>query len=396
LLVSGYFFPGALAQEPLEVVIIADSPEPSRGPLIVAPAVLDVPIGIKPKFLFKAIIDRFRRSELGPGEHDLYFYWRPVGDMTSLNPLDVKSSLTITGRKLPINRLQGFNSNCRFYNDGKWSRFIGPLGDCDAKGAWNIRGTTEDKRFLPAGYFLPDDYLVKKSRESDSSRDYWDYEFIKNFGGDFSVRWNIDKSRSDRDVDNYSGGFISLVGFGDDSRLSSPLFVDVVLSIVAVKQLDDSVAGHAKIRTTLGVLTHWSSSLGDKQTAFVEVNLFRSNNFDLCLDKNIGDMKPDGFCDPLGVYDRRNFFNGGEIVYYDINSMHKISGPVFSTLKVGGGGKSFTIPLSMLFQRYSWVKPPLRWDDARVEGIYIGHEIWGRGAISAIFEKMYVYQFLAD
>jgi hypothetical protein len=306
-------------------------------------------------------------------------------------------NLTITGQKIPINRLQGFDSDCRYYNDQEWRRSVGPLGTCDARGAWNIRGTNEDQNFRPGGYFLPDDSQIDNSPGAAQKRSYWTYSYAPGADGRYTVRWILDKTASVQDVPRYSGAFLSLVSFDLKAKLSDPLFADIRLRVDKAVTRNDVGAGPAKIRTSLGVKTRWTAKAGQQITIFLEANLFRSSNFDLCTERNVGGTTtPGGNCDPRGIYDRRSFFNVGELVYYDINAMNKVAGMAQETLEPNGVSREFTIPIATLFRRYQWTSPPASWDEPRIEGMYLGHEIWGRGSIDATFESMRVYRFVAD
>jgi hypothetical protein len=108
---------------------------------------------------------------------------------------------------------------------------------------------------------------------------------------------------------------------------------------------------------------------------YLEVNLWRTDNFDLCT----------GACDPSSVYDR-TFGDPtwpAEGVYFHGPSLGSVPGHVSQpNLTIGGGVREFEVHLGSLFRGYTgWSDAPPNWSQASLTGIYIGIEVWGRGRV---------------
>jgi hypothetical protein len=230
--------------------------------------------------------------------------------------------------------------------------------DCaTSTGAWAFGTTNENAAFTGGGPFdIPFGHPI------------WTFGFYDDPSGHYTVGWAIDKVNFDYFRDRYS-----FAGF-DDTSLNVPLAGDVRLSLqLEVKdaeQYDDGVNGMAKNRIMIGAVGTWNG-----RSHYLEVNLWRTDNFDLCT----------GACDPSNVYDRK--FGDpawpAEGVYFHGPSLGSVPGYVSQpNLTIGGGVKDFEVHLSSLFRGYTgWTDPPANWAQASLTGIYIGIEVWGRGRV---------------
>ncbi len=230
-------------------------------------------------------------------------------------------------------------------------RWSGSGSDCTGTtGAWSFGTTNETAQFSDGGLY---DFWV--------GHPIWSFGFIPDPSGHYTVDWAIDKVNHDHFRDRYS-----FAGF-DDTSLSVPLGGDVRVSLEAslkaVEQYDDGVNGMAKNRVMVGAVGTWNG-----RSHFLEVNLWRSANFDLCT----------GACDPGGAVDRVFGQPGwpAEGVYYHAPAIG------LPSLAEGAGRREYEIHLASLFRSYGgWTDPPANWDQALLTGIYIGVEVWGKGRV---------------
>lgn len=327
------------------------------------------------------------RSRIGPGIHPVYSYAIDLGGGPNPQLQSSPRNLSVTGQKQLLNRGANINHNCRYFSDGEWKQIPIPQGNCPGDRFWNIRGTNEDAAFLPAGWFLPDDPILTGTAWQNDARPYSVYAFNPKANGTYQVGWVVDKVNFPDDVPRYSGAFLNDVIFNTLPDLGGNVFLDIRMGLFGMDQVSDTAAGLAKNRTTVGLLTTWTTASGTKETGWVEVNLFKTANFDLCTSA----------CDPKAVYDRQSDYGVGEIVYYDVNSMYRVAGYPQTGLALTQTLKPFTIPVSALFRKYNWARPPAAgWSGVKIEGVYIGHEIWGRGRIWVEFDDYRIYTFTAS
>ena len=341
---------------------------------------------------FEFVFRRYEKSRVGPGNHPIYAYG--IDTEGGVNPLLQNSPmmLAVTGIKTPLHAITNLNSDCRYYNNGQWNRIL-RLGNCtDAAPAWNIRGTNETATFSPAGFFLPDDSALDDTDYAAARRPYWSYAFHPRSDGTYQLGWVVDKVNFPTDLNRYSAAFLNDVAIDSAADLGGNVFIDVNAALFANEQILDSSVGLSKNRTSVGVVTRWA---GNSQV-FLEVNLFKTPNFDLCTPTwNGGGSKPVN-CDPSAIYDRRADYDTGELVYYDIDTLYKVAGYPQSALAAGGAMTAFTIPVAQLFKKHPWSRPPATWSGIKVEGVYLGHEVWGKGRVWAEFADYQIYSFAAD
>jgi hypothetical protein len=230
--------------------------------------------------------------------------------------------------------------------------------DCaSSTGAWAFGTTNEDAAFTGGGPFdIPFGHPI------------WTFGFYDDPSGHYTVGWAIDKVNFDHFRDRYS-----FAGF-DDTSLNVSLGGDVRLSLqvelMDAEQYDDGVNGVAKNRVMIGAVGTWNG-----RSHYLEVNLWRTDNFDLCT----------GACDPSNLYDRK--FGDpawpAEGVYFHGPSLGSIPGHTSQpNLTIGGGVREFEVHLGSLFRGYTgWSDTPTNWAQVSLTGIYIGIEVWGRGRV---------------
>jgi hypothetical protein len=335
---------------------------------------------------FTFTVPTAEKSRIGPGTHPVYSY--AIDLAGGANPLLPGSprQLAVTGQKNLLNRGANINHNCRYYQTGSWNQIQPPQGTCPGDRYWNIRGTNEDSGFNPAGWFLPNDPALTVSPGDTARRAYSTYAFNAKGDGTYQIGWVVDKVSFPQDLNRYSGAFVNDVLFNTPPALDANVFIDLRMGLFGMNQVNDATVGLAKNRTTMGILAYWNDASGAQQTQWVEINLFRTSNFDLCT----------GTCDPKGIYDRHSDYGNGEIIYYDVNTMYRVAGYPQTGLTLNQTLKDFTIPVATLFRKYAWARPPASgWNGVTIAGIYIGHEIWGRGRVWVEFDNYRVYSFTA-
>lgn len=336
---------------------------------------------------FSFTVPTAEKSRIGPGTHPVYSY--AIDLAGGANPLLSGSpkQLAVTGQKSLLNLGSSINHNCRYYQDGGWNQIQPPQGTCPGGRYWNIRGTNEDSGFNPAGWFLPNDPALTSPPADTARRAYSTYAFNPKGDGTYQIGWVVEKVSFPQDLNRYSGAFVNDVLFTTAPDLGGNVFIDLRMGLFGMNQVNDASVGLAKNRTTLGILAYWKDASGAQQTQWVEINLFRSSNFDLCT----------GTCDPKGVYDRHSDYGVGEIIYYDVNTMYRVAGYPQTGLTLNQTLKDFTIPVAALFRKYGWARPPASgWTGVKIAGIYIGHEIWGRGRLWVEYDNYRVYSFAAS
>jgi len=345
---------------------------------------------------FRHNIDRSTRSRLGPGKHSIYVRVTGLKDPRTSEVLQVVRVLNVKGTKIPLNLGANFNTACTHFSSQDWRPIRVEQSGCEHRYSWNIRGTNEDASFGSPKFFLPEDPLLNGTPYRSAERPYWTYRFERKPGNNYRLLWVLDKVSVDLDRNQYSGAFLNDSGFTKPLYLSANLFVDITAKLNGSNAELDIHTGQAKIRTSIGAVSRWKDRLGRAYDAFVEVNIFRTANFDLCTATTNVDKQPKLGCDPDELYDRRAYYGSGEIVYYDIASMASVAGISQERLRGSGVAQIYTIPIAELFRRYPWQRPPGRWQDATISGLYLGHEIWGKGYLSVEFEDYLVYEFIAE
>lgn len=294
-------------------------------------------------------------------------------------------------------------SDCRYLRNDQWG-FSYPQGGCSPSSGWTtsflLSGSNEDYQFLNHEWFLPNDAILDGTPHQSRKRPYFYYTFHPKQGTTHQVGLVIDKinfaSSYLSEVARYTGVFLNDVTNFSDATLDKYLFMDLIVSINASETQYDSQAGAAKNRTTVGFVAEWENA-GSMTSNYLEVNLFRTPNFDLCTQSgNYGGVLPTTNCDPNGLYDRRNFHGGGEVVYYNLATVDAVAGGPNSSIPVDGNLRTITLPVGELFRDYAWARPPSNWSNVRIFGTYFGHEVWGKGRMWAELKQYDLYAFVAE
>ena len=270
--------------------------------------------------------------------------------------------------------------------------------DCAPGGGfWLLSTTTEDLDFRNQykGVVHMDDFRPRSQGEADSP---WEYGFYPRGDGRYRLGWVVDKVNFPKYVDRHTGAFLN-DSFDANSTVARPnvgndLVLDVDLRLRASEGVSDDrtvtvfeepnwdqvisdpagrVVGEAKNRVTVGITARSKAGV----LYFVEINLYRTPNWDLVND-------------PADLYERQGNwdlpgFGTGQLVYYNGVHLSRVPGvgadlPAL-TPEPDGPMRHFTIPISTLFTSYAWPYPVGSWSDVEIAGIYIGTEIWGRGRV---------------
>lgn len=348
-------------------------------------------------FQFNFTLTNAQKSRIGPGSHQISVYVVDPGQQTHVHLGDIHG-FQVSGTKVPIHRKYKINTSCHALLDQDWKIiWVNDRAHCKSSSSWNIRGTNEDSKFQSPQFFLPTTSL-HNPKYAQYLRNGWKYSFIEKPDKTFLVKWSLSKLEHHVDRDRYSGAFLNDADFSKHTTLDENIYLDLNLSLEEVQGVNDPIAGPPKMRVTFGVVAKWKDSTGSEQKGFVEINLYRTENFDLCTkEANTGGRTFDQACDPDGIYDRRHFFGNGEIVYYNAAVMSRswaLQPP--ADRSSSPSAIHYTIPIGALFRYYAWTKPPDRWSDAHIHGVYFGHEIWGRGRISTSVSDLGLYTFHAN
>jgi hypothetical protein len=212
----------------------------------------------------------------------------------------------------------------------------------------------------------------------------WTFAFHdKDTRGRYEVRNIIDKVTTNKFRDKYS-----FVGFSDSwdanaipyPTLDQDIHVGFSLKVPEVQLLDDAIHGQAKARIMIGALGNWNG-----RSHFVEIDLWRSNDFDICT----------GLCDPSDTLDQMYRFSGGEGFFYTGSSTRSLLGANYSISAVGGAYQTFDVPLTKLFQGTDWTDQPASWNGIKLNGVYIGTEVWGKGKVWTELKDLETYANIA-
>jgi hypothetical protein len=140
----------------------------------------------------------------------------------------------------------------------------------------------------------------------------------------------------------------------------------------------------------LGVLGRWGGV-----DHFLEVVFWKDAEYDGCGANAAATWWSDPGstpqpCDTTGLYDRRSRWAGGEAVYYDAGQLQQVLGYAIPTLRDGAGLVSYQLPISQLFNSYSWLGGAPK-GDATIGGIYIGLEVYGKASVWAELANYRLY-----
>ncbi len=128
-------------------------------------------------------------------------------------------------------------------------------------------------------------------------------------------------------------------------------------------------------RFMVGFLASWAGLDSPRRPHYLEVNLARTQLFDYCTERFIkgsrSELENEKVCDISGDIDYRSnndrMSGGPELVYYH--------GPLVSSYTMLADGSFLVlVPVSLLFQKYSWRDYPSDWKSIKLDGIYLGLE----------------------
>jgi hypothetical protein len=271
-------------------------------------------------------------------------------------------------------------SDCHAFAAPAPDWFTPPQGHCERaaggvpRGMWLFTATNEDRLFTGG-----------TMHDIAPSEPVWTHDLRAEGDGSYSVLLGLDKTiPSSVPSDAYS-----FVGFNDSLDINrvgaKPTVGDGLVLRFDLRILDDArdvspnpAVGEARTRFVVGVVAR---DPDDDVSHYLEVNLTRSSNFDLCTAHD--DFPEDaafGPCDELGVYDRRARWTGdanGELVTVDIDALGERFDVDAASPQPSAAGRHIRLPVTRLFESVSWVSEPA--GDAEIAGVYIGTEIWGPG-----------------
>ncbi len=255
---------------------------------------------------------------------------------------------------------------------------------------WMFGSTNEDAAFSGGGsHDLPLDDPA------------WAFAFHPTERGTYQVGWVLDKLNTQAYWDRYT-----FVGFVDSWDVNGPpapdlgqeVYVDFEVALMAAEQAetsDSTEVGLAKDRVLLGAAAVWNG-----RTHFLEVNLWRTENFDLCTQDECvgGNCCPPRPCDELGVYDRRFDCDPARDwpagVYFDGRKLDLLGLTSTPQLLPGGPFVRVHLPIAALYRQAPWSDPPASWDGVTLAGVYLGIEVWGRGRVWIEFRDYVCYALL--
>lgn len=162
--------------------------------------------------------------------------------------------------------------------------------------------------------------------------------------------------------------------------------------------LIDAAYKNPRLRFTIGVTFRFDGigPSGEKssEVGFTEVNIRRTDNFDLCPMGSrcthglpVPQQNSTGNGDPDGTIDHRNAWGfsaggtlpctygsqcSGEQVYFNAAVLSSIIHE-----STGDGWMYIRIPLTYLTAQYPWMRKPVRWENTDVAGVYLAFEGWG-------------------
>ena len=331
-------------------------------------------------------------DSIGIGDVPLYVQGKDL--VTSPHPVLANSPFTFnsggtSSNIVPLTWAAGISSDCRSMAAPAPVWYEPPFGsECDDSGMWLISATIEDENFT--GGSLSDIH------HTDS---VWDHSFHPKEDGTYQIGWVLDKVNFDCEDrtcrDRYTGVFVNdswdINTHLDRPNLGDQLFAEFDLGLFASEELHDPdpAVGDAKNRVTIGIVARWNNAV-----YFLEVNLYRTSNFDLYP------------ADPENLKDRflQYSTNTGsetietEIIYFNGNNLSLLPGidenlPVVTPDSVM---RHFKIPVTDLFLSHNWANTPTDWSEAELAGVYLGTEIWGKGRVWYEYDDYQLYRLLSD
>jgi hypothetical protein len=232
----------------------------------------------------------------------------------------------------------GAQPACIAVPDADWNVVAG----CKDAARWVARGTVEDESFGFVGWFTP----------AGSS------------GAHALPGWTVSEgvTRLEASAD---GQYVAAM-LNDMLRRPPPLMGDRVARVSFRSKLDAR-----KGRLSIGFVGRLGEhGAAEQRDLYLEINLDRTASFDL---------------DPREGIDRYAWYGGGEILYWDV---HYLAARGLIGYVREGDLVTVEIPVSKLFAAWPW-----RFDATkfRLAGVYIGHEIHGRGVAEASISNYALY-----
>ncbi|OGF67235.1 hypothetical protein A3I27_04550 [Candidatus Giovannonibacteria bacterium RIFCSPLOWO2_02_FULL_43_11b] len=316
---------------------------------------------------FKGLIDDIRIYDRALSEKEIIFIFNEAQASSAMSPKTAVMPLSSKKKVFTWDPL--VKKEC-------YSTYITPQAGQDCSGTqpinrWVFGTTNEDVNFEGGALnsFLPDGKVAK-------------FAFNDKGDGTYQIGWVVDKVSFDLYRDKYT--FFGFTDSWDVNKIAFPTLDQDVhssfrLKLMAQDQLSDPSNGLAKNRVMIGAVATWNG-----RTHFVEVNLWNTDNFDLCK----------GICDPDNIFDRRTSYKNVDSIYFNGPKLSSAIDYNSPSLSPGGAFQDFDIPWTRLYQNYVWSDPPASWKDIKLQGVYIGTEVWGKGRVWTEFDNYQTYSLV--
>jgi len=273
--------------------------------------------------------------------------------------------------KVPLTFAPKITSNCRMKTAPQPRWFETKEGDCKnykGYGPWIIATTVENNEFT--GGSVADWNKING----------WDYFFKDNPSnpGEFEISLKLDKINFDQPVtkDSYTAFGLNDWYLTEPVNLTEKIFLSFDIKVTEFNNLNDNV----KNRISIGFVAEDKTG----RRYYLEFNILKTSNFDLCTDINFGGDGVSLPCDTKGYIDRRSAGDlyKYDIVYYDLDAISRSEtfGTMFleaSNFKIGEYFKVY-IPYSKIFNSTEWAKT-VNPSELTLIGTYILTEIYKEG-----------------
>ncbi len=289
-------------------------------------------------------------------------------------------------KKVSLTFSPGITSNCRKKTAPQPKWFEETEGDCTNAGSYGpwIFSTTVENDLFTGGTVADWGKIGGYS-----------YSFVPTLENPskYEINFKLDKINFEQNVDknNYTA-----YGF-NDWYLKQPITLDQDIYLSFKIKINEFTT--LKTTDKNRIFLAFGAEDSDGRRYFLELNLIKTTNFDLCTDINLGGDGVDLPCDVKGFLDRRsaNDFYKYDIVYYDYNGMAQSF--EFSNLFSNytpielSSYNEIVIPISKVFKSADWVK---KQEQSKITllGTYILTEIYGEGASSITIKDYDLYKVL--
>ena len=138
--------------------------------------------------------------------------------------------------------------------------------------------------------------------------------------------------------------------------------------------------GWGQTRSMLGVLGTWNG-----RSHYMEIVMWMTDGYDqITTTWNRWGSPPgttwyDVSNSNCGLYQRRSWYSSGECVYLLCQNMNLLSGYGVSIPRLTTTEQEYNINIALAMRSVPWSDPPANWANAKIEGTYLGTEIWGAG-----------------